>query len=50
MLGDKVGQIVGPVKTSILPANGSNPRFTTSVEGSGTVSYTHLPLPTSDLV
>ena len=38
MLGDKVGQIVGPVKTSVLPANGPNPRFTTSVEGSGTLA------------
>ena len=32
MLGDKLGQIVGPVKTTVLPANGSNPRFETSVE------------------
>ena len=38
MLGDKVGQIIGPVKTSVLPANGSTPRFTTSVEGAGTLS------------
>jgi hypothetical protein len=38
MLGEKIGQIVGPVKTSVLPANGSNPRFENSIEGSGTIA------------
>ena len=37
MLGEKLGQIVGPVKTSVLPANGPNPRFENSVEGLGTL-------------
>ena len=38
MLGDKLGQIVGPVKTTVLPANGPYPRFETSVKGSGTLA------------
>ena len=38
MLGEKLGQIIGPIKTSVLPANGPNPRFENSVEGSGTLA------------
>ena len=38
MLGEKLGQIIGPIKTTVLPANGPNPRFENSVEGSGTLA------------
>ena len=38
MLGEKLGQIQGPVKTTVLPANGSLPRFENSVEGAGTLA------------
>ena len=38
MLGEKLGQIVGPVKTSVLPANGSIARFENAIEGAGTLA------------
>jgi len=38
MLGEKLGQIQGPIKTTVLPANGSHPRFANAYEGSGTIS------------
>ena len=36
MLGRKIGEIKATATTSVLPAEGSNPRFETSAEGSGT--------------
>ena len=36
MLGKKIGEIKATATTTALPAEGSNPRFETSTEGSGT--------------
>lgn len=36
MLGEKVGEFVGTATAKVLPAEGSTPKFETSVEGSGT--------------
>ena len=38
MLGEKLGQIQGPIKMTVLPANGSHPRFENAYEGSGAIS------------
>ena len=37
MLGEKLGQVQGSAKTTVLPANGSTPRFENAVEMAGTV-------------
>ena len=37
MLGEKVGELQASTTTKALPAEGSNPRFETTVEGSGTL-------------
>ena len=37
MLGEKVGELQASTTTKALPAEGSNPRFQTTVEGSGTL-------------
>ena len=37
MLGEKVGELHASATTKVLPAEGSTPRFETSVEGSGTL-------------
>ncbi len=37
MLGEKVGELHASATTKALPAEGSTPRFETTVEGSGTL-------------
>ena len=37
MLGDKIGEIKATATTNLLPAEGSEPKFETSTEGSGTM-------------
>ena len=62
MLGEKVGAFTGTTTDKVLPAQGGFPTFETSAQTTGklagadvqsmatSVSYTHLTLPTSDLV
>ena len=36
MSGKKIGEVKATATTTVLPVEGSNPKFETSIEGSGT--------------
>ena len=38
MLGEKIGSMTGTATNSVLPSEGSLPKFTTSTENSGTLA------------
>ena len=42
MLGEKIGSMTGTATNSVLPSEGSLPKFTTSTENSGTLAGTEV--------